>query len=52
MRVPKQFLDAPQIGPGVEHMRRITVPEFVRREVRVQARNFEVALQTHLHHAC
>src|SRR5439155_22526866 len=47
--MPQQFLHAPQISAGAQHVRRITVPELVRRKRGIKPGNFEIALETKLH---
>ncbi len=44
----EQFLDAPQVGAGVQHVGGIAVAQLVRTEVRIQARDGEVLLQSQL----
>jgi hypothetical protein len=45
MRVAEQFLHASQIRAGVQQVRGVTVPQFVRRQGRVQAGNDQVLFQ-------
>ena len=45
MRMPKQFLHAAQIRARIQKMRRITVPQFVRRDGRIQPRQRQIFLQ-------
>ena len=49
VRVAQQFLDAPQIGPGIEQVRRVTVTEFVRSELRIEPGNCQITFQPQLH---
>src|SRR5579871_2077985 len=44
MRVAEQFLYAAQVGTGIQQMRGVTVPQFVRRERRVQPGSDEIIL--------
>ena len=39
VRVAKQFLHAPQIRARIKHVRRITMPQLVRRQTRIQSRD-------------
>ena len=48
VRVAEQFLDAAQVRARVEQVRGITVPQLVRRQVRVQTGDGEVFLQAQL----
>ena len=45
MRVAQQFLDAPQIGAGVQQMRGVAVPELVRSEMRIQPGHNKIRLK-------
>ncbi len=36
MRVTEEFLDAAEIGAGIEQVRGEAVPELVRREIRIE----------------
>jgi len=49
MRVAEQLLHAAQIGAGIQQMRGVTVPQFMRSERRIQSGRGEVLLQSHLH---
>lgn len=51
MRMAQQFLDAAQIRPGIEQVRRVAVPDLVWRQVRIQPRHFEMPLQPQLNQA-
>ena len=46
--VAEQFLDAAQVRAGVEQVGGVTVPQLVRGQVRVQAGEGEVFLETQL----
>ena len=43
MRVAQQFLHAAQVRARIQQMRRVTVPQLVRRELRVQPRRSQDA---------
>ena len=43
--VAEEFLDAAEIGAGIEQVGGIAVTQLVRRELRVQTGQFEIALQ-------
>ncbi len=45
MRVAQEFLHASQIGSRIEQMRGVAVPEFVRRQMRVQSGRRQMPLQ-------
>ena len=45
MRVAEQFLHAPQIRAGVQQVRRVTVPQLVRRQARIQSGNDQILFQ-------
>ena len=46
MRVAEQFLHTAQIRAGIQQMRRITVPQFVRRETGIKSGDGEIFLQS------
>ena len=48
VRVAEQLLDAAQVGARVKEVGRVTVPQLVRRQVRVQAGKGKVLLQAQL----
>jgi len=50
VRVAEEFLDAAEIGAGVEQVRRITVTQLVRRERGIETRGGQVFFQTPLQH--
>jgi len=47
--VAEQFLHEPQIGTGVEQVRRVTVADLMRCEIVRQIRQREITLQQQLH---
>ena len=49
LRVAQQFLHEPEIRTGVEEVRRIGMPQFVRRQVVRQSGEIEITFQHQLH---
>ena len=46
--MPKQFLDTAQVRSGIEQMRRVAVPEFMRAEMRIQTSQGQILFQPKL----
>ena len=46
VRVAEQFLHAPQIRARVQQMRRVTVPQLVRRQARIETGDGQILFQT------
>ena len=46
--MPEQFLNTAQVRARIEQMRGITVPELVRREIRIQTGQRQIFFQTKL----